>query len=150
MFALLAALVLTVPTGEPGALDVVADEMDSDANGNSSLSVSNTEFGDPNQETSDPPPENRSLLGSPPEIIYFYADISTTDTLWVDGTVTDEDLSGMTVRISWLGNDYVVNVDEWGSFSWQIAYDDEEGLISAVAIDSTALESEPWEDLIYP
>ena len=164
MFALLTALVLTVSTGEPGALDVVTDGVDSDANGNSSLSVSTTEFGNPNQETFDPPPEDPPpedpppedpeeppLTGGPPEITVFSTLVTPGSTLSVEGDTIDVDSTVVTVRISWLDVEYEVGVDSSGHFWWQIGlWPGDEGFITAVAIDSTGLESEPVEDLILP
>ncbi len=175
MFALLAALVLTVPAGESGALDGVADGENSAANVNSSLTVSSADSGNPSQEALDPPPEDPPAEDPPPEdppaedpppegppaddpeaindppiIMSVNAMITSSSTLSVDGLIGDEEPAGVIVRISWLGTDYEVNSDSTGQFTWQIAVGpSDEGWLTVVAIDSTAQESSPAQYFIF-
>lgn len=147
MFALLAALVLTVPTGEPGALDVVTGDVDFAANGNSNLSVSTREFGDPNQQTSDPPPEEPPQ----PVITAFSTLVTPGFTLAVEGTAVDEASGVSYIQINWLDNWYEVSVDSSGDFFWYIALEEgDEGWITAYAVNGFGMASEPAEDLIIP
>ncbi len=92
-----------------------------------------------------------TVPGEAPEINYFWATASAWGTLWVDGSVVDEDLAGVTVDITWLGQTHQVTLDDYGYFHW---YTDvqggDEGWISAVAHDSEGLDSEPVEDLVLP
>jgi len=149
MFALLATLVLSVPAGQPGSLDVVTDEVGSNTNGNSSLSIPATELGDPSQKTSGPRLEDPPNVA--PEISYAYAEVSQNSILSLEGDVTDEDLPGITVTISWLDDEYEVGVNSAGHFSWQIELSSSQsGYLTAVATDSAGADSEPWRDLIYP
>ena len=149
MFALLAAVVLTVPAGEPDAPGLAADEVGYEAAGDSSPGIPTRESGDPNQETSNP------VLDPPPQVAPDITDFITMTNpdsyLSVEGNVTDDESpSGCTVTITWLGNDYEVEVESTGCFFWGIQLgSSDEGTITAVAVDSGGLESEPVQDLIY-
>jgi hypothetical protein len=161
MSALLAALMLMVPTGDSDALDVVADGRNSGANVDSSLSVSAADSGNPSQETLDPPGGDPPGEDPPPEdpqgddnvapdILEFGAMVTPSDTLSVEGRISDNEPEGVTIHISWLDAEHTVSAGSQGQFFWQIALGpDDEGLITAVAIDSLGLESDPKQDFVF-
>jgi hypothetical protein len=92
-----------------------------------------------------------TVPGEAPEINYFWATCTPGDTLWVDGSVVDEDFTTVTVDITWLGQTYQVTLDDYGYFFWYTDIEEgDEGWISAVAHDSEGLDSEPVEDLVLP
>ena len=94
------------------------------------------------------PPENQ-----PPEMITFGTYIEPGNTLVVHGHVMDEDLTGVTIYIDWLGVQYSTTVIDFtsGYWEWFIGLGPvDEGWVSAIAYDSEGLSSSQEEDFVKP
>lgn len=82
-----------------------------------------------------------------PEIVNFTADVSGTGVLTVEGEVLDEDPVGLTVVITFWGNEYEVTTNSDGEFFWQLQLEEgQEDYLTAVAFDWWGLESDAAED----
>ncbi len=85
----------------------------------------------------------------PPEIISFTTAVSGTGLLSVEGTVLDEDPVGLTVTITFLGNEYEVTTDSNGEFAWEMQLEEgEEDWLTAIASDWWTVESEAEGDYV--
>jgi hypothetical protein len=85
----------------------------------------------------------------PPEIVNFTTHINGSGLLTVEGTVNDEDADGLTVTITFWGQNYEVTTDSNGDFSWQLQLEEgQEDLLTAIAYDWWTLESNACEEYV--
>lgn len=94
------------------------------------------------------PPENQ-----PPEMITFTTYVTINNDLVVRGHIIDEDLTGVTVEIDWLGVQYSTTPTDFtsGYWEWSIGLGpNDEGWVSAIGYDSEGLSSSQPEDLVTP
>mgnify|MGYP006971736907 CR=1 FL=1 len=146
MLTLLAALVLAVPAEEP-ATQAAVDETNLVASQGSHDDLSSTEVGSPRQKISklDEPENDGPIISTCSAVITCFNSV-----LYVSGTITDDDMTSMTVYIKFNGVEYEESCNPSGGFSKSIDWTNHaEDTIEVWAVDNFAYQSETWDDFIF-